>query len=113
MGQAFTGGEPLPTLTWVGRNSGDYVLLPGLEHLLLSVRILRFHCGHCYARAALGRFDPSAIEVIDRIVACRCTAVLFRKDIPSPRSGREWSGFRDQWLKSQVRHRAADADGLS
>jgi hypothetical protein len=105
-----TGGEPLPTLTCVGTNSGDYVLLPDLDRVLQnSVKILRFHCSHCYARVAQGRLNSA----VDRILACRCMAVLFREDVRLPRSGAEWAAFRDQWLKGNVRHRAAAADGNS
>jgi hypothetical protein len=106
-----TGVEPLPRLIYLGRNSGDYVILPDLDRLLQnSVKFLRFHCSHCYGRICLGRLDSS---VIDRILACRCMAVLYRMDTRAARSGKEWSATRDMSLTGYVRHRAADANGLS
>jgi hypothetical protein len=106
-----TGSKPLPRLIYLGRNSGEYVILLDLDRLIEnSVKFLRFHCSYCYARVAQGRLNSS---VIDRIAACRCMAVLYRKDTRAARSSKEWSATRNVSLAGYVRHQAADTNGLS
>jgi hypothetical protein len=103
--QLKSGGEIPPVMIIVG-DDPTHKFPPGTR----NITPLPFRCKNCGERVKEGHLN---LPLIDLILTCLCMSVLVRRDISAAQSSHDWQSYRDTWLRGQISHRAAAADGRS